>query len=125
MARSRRQFSREFKVEAVRLASAGDRSVAEVARELGVNAEVLRSWKRQLAERDVSAGDRAGDRGRLGHGYRGRDLRRTWCLLRHRPIRSGHRERQAMAVLNPDWIRDNTQLRESERSWWIVRHRCT
>ncbi len=33
--RSRRRFSREFKVEAVRLASAGDRSVTEVARELG------------------------------------------------------------------------------------------
>lgn len=48
MSRKRRQFSREFKLEAVRLATAGDRSVAEVARELGVNAEVLRSWKRQL-----------------------------------------------------------------------------
>lgn len=48
--RSRRQFSREFKLEAVRLATAGDRSVAEVARELGVNAEVLRSWKRQMAK---------------------------------------------------------------------------
>lgn len=50
--RSRRQFSREFKLEAVRLATAGDRSVAEVARELGVNAEVLRSWKRQMAKSD-------------------------------------------------------------------------
>ncbi|MGI8547487.1 MAG: IS3 family transposase [Gemmatimonadaceae bacterium] len=48
MSRKRRQFSREFKVEAIRLATAGDRSVAQVARELGVNAEVLRSWKRQL-----------------------------------------------------------------------------
>jgi transposase len=49
---SRRRFSREFKVEAVRLASAGDRSVAEVARELGMNAEVLRSWKRRMNSGD-------------------------------------------------------------------------
>jgi transposase len=55
---SRRRFSREFKVEAVRLASAGDRSVAEVARELGMNAEVLRSWKR-LWKRRMNSGDGA------------------------------------------------------------------
>jgi transposase len=55
---SRRRFSREFKVEAVRLASAGDRSVAEVARELGMNAEVLRSWKRPRKRR-MNSGDGA------------------------------------------------------------------
>ena len=54
-ATSRRRFSAEFKVEAVRMASSGERSVAEVARELGVNPEVLRTWKRRMR----TAGGRA------------------------------------------------------------------
>lgn len=55
--RSRRTFTPEFKLEAVRLASMGDRRVSDVARELGLNAEMLRQWKRQ-------AGGRAGQPGR-------------------------------------------------------------
>ena len=45
---TRRKFSREFKVEAVRQLEAG-RRLAEVARELGVHATVLRRWKDQVA----------------------------------------------------------------------------
>lgn len=44
----RRQFTQEFKREAVYLAGGGDRSVVEVARELGVRSDVLRSWIRQV-----------------------------------------------------------------------------
>lgn len=51
MARRRRQFSREYKLEAVRLASEGDRPLAEVARELGIRAEQLRRWKKRVEER--------------------------------------------------------------------------
>lgn len=48
---SRRQFTLEFKLEAVRLASVGDRPLTVVARELGLRPEMLRQWKRQAAAR--------------------------------------------------------------------------
>ena len=47
---NRRKFSREFKVEAVRMATAGDRSLNQVARDLDLHATVLRRWKRQLSD---------------------------------------------------------------------------
>jgi len=47
MARVRRQFSAEYKVEAVRLVEDG-RSVLDVARSLGIRADILRRWRRQL-----------------------------------------------------------------------------
>jgi len=49
--RTRRQFTQEFKLEAVRLAAQGDRRVSDVARELGVRPDMLRQWKRQAAGR--------------------------------------------------------------------------
>jgi transposase len=49
--RHRRRFTQEFKLEAVRLATVGDRRVSEVARELGIGAEMLRQWKRQAEAR--------------------------------------------------------------------------
>ena len=48
MSRRRRQFSSEFKLEAVRLAEGG-RPPGEVARELGIRADMLRKWRRQFA----------------------------------------------------------------------------
>jgi transposase len=42
---TRRKFSREFKEQAVRRVIENDLPVAEVARELGVNATLLHSWK--------------------------------------------------------------------------------
>lgn len=52
MGEKRRQFSREFKIEAVRLASESDRSLPQVARELGVRPGMLRRWKEQVEGRD-------------------------------------------------------------------------
>jgi transposase len=46
----RRTYTQEYKVEAVRLVQAGDKSLAEVARELGMRADLLRKWKRQLEQ---------------------------------------------------------------------------
>ena len=43
----RRQFTQEFKREAVRLVEADARPIAAVARELGVRADLLRAWVRQ------------------------------------------------------------------------------
>lgn len=51
MSEKRRQFTREFKLEAVRLAASGEKSVAQVARELGIRASMLRDWKRQVESR--------------------------------------------------------------------------
>lgn len=56
MAKFRRAFSPEFKQEAVRLVTEGGRPVTQVARELSIRPEQLRTWKRQLlAAGDVSA----------------------------------------------------------------------
>ncbi len=42
--RKRREFTNEFKVEAVKLAERGDTPVAQVARDLGLHETVLRRW---------------------------------------------------------------------------------
>lgn len=49
MARSRRSFTLEFRREAVQLLEQSGRSVSEVARELGIRAEMLRRWQEALA----------------------------------------------------------------------------
>jgi transposase len=45
MAKIRRTYTREFKVEAVKLVTEQGYSVAEAARSLGVHQTLLRSWK--------------------------------------------------------------------------------
>jgi transposase len=45
MARERRRFTREFKVEAVKLVTQKGYSVAEAARSLDIGQTLLRSWK--------------------------------------------------------------------------------
>jgi transposase len=55
MPETRRKFSREFKLEAVRLVTSGGRGVAATARDLEVRPDMLRRWKRQLEEDPVEA----------------------------------------------------------------------
>jgi transposase len=45
MAAKRRQFTREFKLEAVRLINESGRSLAEVASELGIRRDIMQRWK--------------------------------------------------------------------------------
>ena len=47
----RRQFSREFKEEAVRLLAESGRPLTHVARELALRPEQLREWRRQFGTR--------------------------------------------------------------------------
>lgn len=47
MSQKRRQFTREFKLEAVRLVKNGQ-SVSSVAAQLGIRPDMLRTWKRQV-----------------------------------------------------------------------------
>jgi transposase len=49
MARQRRSFTREFKIEAVRRITEQGHSLAEVARDLDLSESMLRSWKQALA----------------------------------------------------------------------------
>jgi transposase len=49
MGGKRRRFTREFKLEAVRLVSEGHESVRAVAERLGIRPDMLRNWKRQVA----------------------------------------------------------------------------
>ncbi len=51
MTTTRRQFTREFTLEAVRLAQERGKPQAQIARELGMRPDMLRSWKRQAAGR--------------------------------------------------------------------------
>lgn len=57
MGHKRRQFTREFKLEAIRLAQLGEKPINEVAHDLGIRPDVLRSWKRQLEGRAGLSGD--------------------------------------------------------------------
>jgi len=50
-----RFYSREFKLEAVRLSEHTEKSVAQIARELGVPDRVLYRWRRQLREAPEAA----------------------------------------------------------------------
>lgn len=51
----RRSFSREFKLEAVRLVTEGGLSLSRAARDLGIAESVLGRWKRQLSQDPVEA----------------------------------------------------------------------
>jgi transposase len=51
-------YSREFKLEAIRLAEAGDKTASQVARELGLRANQIWKWKQQM-EREAAAGEPA------------------------------------------------------------------
>jgi transposase len=47
--KKRKSYSREFKIEAVRLITEKGYSIAEASRNLGIDYSVLRRWKQQLA----------------------------------------------------------------------------
>lgn len=48
MARTRRTYTRDFKLAAVKLITVEGRSIAEAARSLGLNENLLRIWKQKL-----------------------------------------------------------------------------
>ncbi len=50
MGKKRRQFTKEFKVEAVRLVVEECRTISEVARELGIGENLLSRWKKKSEE---------------------------------------------------------------------------
>lgn len=65
MPERRRKFSPEFRDEAVKMVVGGDRSIAQVARELGINPGTLANWvasyrkAHPVADEPLSVSDRA------------------------------------------------------------------
>lgn len=51
MSKERRKYSKEFKLEAIRMYEKGERSVSEVERELGITQGLLWKWKSDLEKR--------------------------------------------------------------------------
>ena len=51
MVRKRRRYPKEFKLEAVQLALESEKSLAEVARDLGIAPALLHKWKQQVEQR--------------------------------------------------------------------------
>ena len=56
-----KSYDKEFKISAVKMASEGSSSIAEVARSLGVNPTLLYSWKKKYAD--------DGDKAFIGKGH--------------------------------------------------------
>jgi transposase len=50
----RKVYTREYKIEAVRLTTEGGITVAQVARDLGINENTLHNWRRQFRELGAS-----------------------------------------------------------------------
>jgi len=55
MPTKRQQYTREYKIEAIRLSNDGSRSVAETASALGIKADQLYRWRREFGQDGVAA----------------------------------------------------------------------
>jgi transposase len=55
MPRTRRTYTAEFKVEAVKLVTEQGYSVAEAARSLGISENLIRNWKQALQDQGEQA----------------------------------------------------------------------
>jgi len=69
--RTRRRFTAEFKAEAVRLVVGSGKPLAQIARELGINEQVLRNWKQQ-----AGSGAAAGNGSVSDHSAQEEEIRR-------------------------------------------------
>lgn len=59
----RKKYDRQFKIDAVSMVINGERTVAEVAQALGIKADSLYRWKRELSREQTEAFP---GKGRLG-----------------------------------------------------------
>ena len=55
MVSRRRRFTREFKIETVKLVTDGDNSVAQVAVDMGIHPNTLYKWARQYSDKPQEA----------------------------------------------------------------------
>jgi transposase len=75
----RKVYTREYKIEAVRLTTEGGIPVAQAARDLGINENTLHNWRRQF--RQWGAGPAAGKES-LSLAEENRRLRKDNATLR-------------------------------------------
>ena len=55
MGKIQRVYTKEFKEEAVRLAQASGKPIAQIARELGISDSAIHGWRKELAEKGKEA----------------------------------------------------------------------
>lgn len=55
-----KRYSREFKLEAVRLAAIGERPKAQIARELGIRVNQLRKWRLEFEQEERTGAPKPG-----------------------------------------------------------------
>ncbi len=55
MAKEQRTFTREFKIEAVRLAETSGKPITELARDLGISDSTIHHWRKELAQHGKDA----------------------------------------------------------------------
>lgn len=55
MAKEQRTYTKECKVEAVRLAETSGKPITELTRDLGVSDSTIHNWRKQLAEHGTDA----------------------------------------------------------------------
>lgn len=84
MAESRRKYTEEFKTEAVRLLKGGERTLAQIARDIGVSETTLWGWayRGDNARLKSEAKAQAGEALTMSEREELRKLRRENALLR-------------------------------------------
>ena len=94
MTKKRRTYSREFKLDAVRLAETSDESMAQIERNLGISDGCLRKWRSRLAADGESAFP--------GHGNLPPDQERVRYLERRLEIAEQERDilKKAIAIFS-------------------------
>lgn len=55
MGKQRKKYTREFKIESVRLLTGSDMTIAQASRDLGINPNVLARWKKEFASDNSQA----------------------------------------------------------------------
>lgn len=74
MKKERRTFTKEFKVEAVRLTNESGKTIGQIARDLGIAITTLTRWRREMRS---SARDAF-----RGNGHRTEEQEKLWRLER-------------------------------------------
>ena len=94
MTKTRRTYTREFKIEAVRLLETSGKSAAQLERELGIGDGCMSRWKRQFAEE--------GENAFPGHGRVTPDQERIHQLERENEILRQERDilKKAVAIFS-------------------------
>jgi transposase len=94
MTKTRRTYTREFKLEAVRLWQTSGKSAAQIEHELGIGSGCLYRWKRKLAEE--------GENAFPGHGRLAPDQERIRQLERENEILRQERDilKKAVAIFS-------------------------